>query len=152
MGAVSSTQVAGCIVGYANTVTVENCNYVNTCDAGGEGTPLDIDYMRSQEYVDYLNGLNRDPIWARDVEYINDGFPILVEDNLAVQEHAEHVKIYPNPAQGQFIVEGTGRMRVMNLLGQTVLNRFIEGQTTVELPRGMYFISIGVATQKVVVE
>ena len=297
VGAVSSTQIAGCIIGYANTVTVENCNYVNTCDAGGEGTPLDIDYMRSQEYVDYLNSLNRDQIWVRDVTNINDGFPILTENvssvevtaspteggvvegggtcsfgammtlkatanegytfvnwtlgekvlsseptysfnvaesgnyvahfvlndykvtvetnptdggevtgagtykhgasaTVTVKPKAEYqlsywskdgekvseelsytfivtndcqlvahlsgsdvnewdaspLKVYPNPTQGAFTVEGFGTIVVSNLLGQTVLTREIDGRAIMELPQGVYFVTLGSVTRKIVVE
>lgn len=72
---------------------------------------------------------------------------------LAVDENQESLfTIYPNPAQGRFTVEGTGRMMVTNLFGQTVLVRDIDGQTNVSLPRGMYFVKLGNATRKVLVE
>ena len=72
---------------------------------------------------------------------------------LDVDENQESLfTIYPNPAQGQFTVEGTGRMTITNLLGQTVLAKEIDGQMTLELPPGMYFVKLGNATRKVVVE
>ena len=154
VGSVSSTGLSGCILAYGtNPVSPANNYYINTCTGGDEGEPLSVDYMRSQAFVDQLNSGNRNDVWGMDVYNINDGFPILVEDCLSAGELPQKtIKVYPNPSQGQFTVEGTGRMRVMNLLGQTILDRKIDGQTTVELPKGMYFIRIGNATQKVVVE
>jgi hypothetical protein len=77
-----------------------------------------------------------------------------------VQEHGDandgSLKPYPNPTRDQFTVEGTGRLVVMNVLGQEVLSEIIEGTTTVTLPEGMYFLRLeqenGVKTGKVVVE
>lgn len=68
------------------------------------------------------------------------------------EEVAAGLKIYPNPTQSQFTVEGTGRMTVINLLGQTILTRDVEGQTIVELPKGLYFVKLDGITQKVLVE
>ena len=65
---------------------------------------------------------------------------------------AAGLKIYPNPTQGQFTVEGTGHMTVTNLLGQTIFTRDVEGQTMVELPKGIYFVNLDGITRKVVVE
>lgn len=61
-------------------------------------------------------------------------------------------KIYPNPARGAFIVEGSGTMTVTNILGQTVMTKEIEGKGKVELPQGIYFVTLGRETRKVVVE
>ena len=153
VGTVSSTEDAGCIVAYGNSTTLENIYYINTCSEGGEGTALSGDYMRSQEFVDLLNGRDRDQAWAMDEDNMNDGFPILKDDNLAIADRSELVfTIYPNPAQGRFTVEGAGRMTVSNLLGQVLLIKEIDGQTTVALPRGMYFVRLNGVTQKIVVE
>lgn len=155
VGEVSSTNYLGCLIGYPmGNITVENSYYLNTCNESGYGEPKSEDYMRSQEFVDYLNGRNRDQVWALDEDYINDGFPVLIEANyLEVSEQSETVfNVYPNPAQGRFTVEGTGRMTVSNLLGQVVLVKEIDGQTTVALPQGMYFVKLGNEIRKIVVE
>ena len=68
------------------------------------------------------------------------------------ENEAMAFKVYPNPAKDRFIVEGTGTMTVTNTLGQTILAREIDGKETVELPQGMYFVKLGGATRKVVVE
>ena len=153
VGAISSTGEAGCIMAYGTDITLENNYYINTCDAGGEGTPQDEEVMQSQTLVDLLNGQNEEHVWALDVNHTNDGFPILTTIDLTVPETTEPAfNVYPNPAQGCFTVEGTGRMTVSNLLGQVVLIKEINGQTTVALPRGMYFVRLGNETQKIVVE
>ena len=61
-------------------------------------------------------------------------------------------KVYPNPSNGKFTIEGTGVLTVANTLGQTVLTKEIDGQTTVELPQGMYFVKLNDVTRKIVVE
>lgn len=68
------------------------------------------------------------------------------------ENEATMFKVYPNPAKDRFIVEGSGTMTVTNTLGQTVLTQEIDGKTTIELPQGLYFVKLGGATRKVVVE
>ena len=65
---------------------------------------------------------------------------------------AKDIRVYPNPTDGVVIVEGTGRLTVLNTLGQIVKVLDIDGQTSLELPRGMYFLRINGTTQKVVVK
>ena len=43
-------------------------------------------------------------------------------------------------------------MTVTNILGQTVMAKEIEGKGKVELPQGIYFVTLGRETRKVVVE
>ena len=153
VGTVSSIQDVGCILAFGPNVTLENNYYISTCDAGGEGTPQTEDVMQSQAFVDLLNGQNEEHVWAMDVNHTNGGFPILTTIDLSVPEITEATfNVYPNPAQDRFTVEGTGRMTVSNLLGQVVLVKEIDGQTTVALPRGMYFVKLGNETRKIVVE
>ena len=61
-------------------------------------------------------------------------------------------KVYPNPTRGNATVQGKGQLVVTNVLGQTFLTREIDGQTCVELPRGLYFVTMNGMTQKIVVE
>ena len=88
-----------------------------------------------------------------DENNINNGFPILVENNLVVSELSKPgFKVYPNPSQGHLTVEGNGLLTVFNILGQKVLSGNIDGITSIELPKGMYFMTLGNSTQKVIVE
>lgn len=68
------------------------------------------------------------------------------------EQNGETFEIYPNPAKDRFTVEGSGTMTVMNTLGQTVMTKEIDGKTTIELSQGLYFVKLGGAMRKVVVE
>ena len=64
----------------------------------------------------------------------------------------EMVRVYPNPTNGMITIEGTGHLTVLNTLGQAIKELELDGQTTMELPRGMFFVRINGVTRKVVVE
>ena len=70
--------------------------------------------------------------------------------------NATGLKVWPNPNNGTFTVEGEGRLKVFNLLGQTVIDRDLDGKLTLTLPSGMYLIRLVNGTinetRKVVVE
>ena len=70
--------------------------------------------------------------------------------------NATGLKVWPNPNNGTFTVEGEGRLKVFNLLGQAVIDRDLDGKLTLTLPSGMYLIRLvnGMVneTRKVVVE
>ena len=68
------------------------------------------------------------------------------------ENEATAFRVYPNPAKDRFTIEGTGTLTVTNTLGQTIFTREIDGKETLELPQGMYFVKLGEATRKVVVE
>ena len=68
------------------------------------------------------------------------------------ENHRSTFKIYPNPAKGYIIIEGTGNMTVTNALGQTILTKEIKSKEKLELPHGMYFVTMGGETRKIVVE
>ena len=64
----------------------------------------------------------------------------------------DNFKVYPNPANGVFTVEGTGILRITNVLGQEIMSKEIDGKETVELPRGVYFVQLNGVVRKIVVE
>ena len=68
------------------------------------------------------------------------------------EQNGENFGIYPNPAKDCFTVEGTGVITVTNTLGQTILTQEIDGKATIELPQGIYFVQLGDAVRKIVVE
>jgi subtilisin family serine protease len=68
------------------------------------------------------------------------------------ENHRNTFKVYPNPAKGYIIIEGTGNMTVTNALGQTILTKEIKGKEKLVLPQGMYFVTMGSETRKIVVE
>ncbi len=65
-------------------------------------------------------------------------------------------RVYPNPSNGAVTVEGEGRLKVFNLLGQVVIDLDMDGKLTLTLPSGMYLVRLvnGMVneTRKVVVE
>ena len=61
-------------------------------------------------------------------------------------------QIYPNPAKNYTTITGMGTITVTNILGQVVMAKEIDGQTTVALPRGLYFATMNGTTKKIVVE
>jgi hypothetical protein len=65
---------------------------------------------------------------------------------------AKAFEVWPNPAQGRFMVEGKGKMTIMNALGQILINHEIDGKESIALPQGLYFVKIGNTTQKVIIE
>ncbi len=69
---------------------------------------------------------------------------------------ANALKVWPNPNNGTFTVEGEGRLKVFNLLGQVVIDLDLDGKLTLTLPSGMYLVRLvnGMVneTRKVVVE
>lgn len=62
------------------------------------------------------------------------------------------VSVYPNPNNGTFTVLGNGILRIVDLLGQSVLSERIDGEKTVTLPVGMYFVSVNESIRKVIVD
>ena len=46
--------------------------------------------------------------------------------------------IYPNPNNGTFTVQGTGNLTITNMIGQTIFQQEIDGETTIVLPTGIH--------------
>jgi hypothetical protein len=68
------------------------------------------------------------------------------------ENHRSIFKVYPNPAKGYVIIEGTGTLTITNTLGQTIMTKGIKGKEKVELPQGLYFVTMGSETHKIVME
>ena len=68
------------------------------------------------------------------------------------ENHRSTFKIYPNPANGCVKIEGTGLLVITNALGQAIMTKEIEGKDKIELPQGLYFVTLGGETKKIVVE
>lgn len=77
------------------------------------------------------------------------------EEILSIGEHQnKNFKIYPNPSNGTFTVEGVSNLTIYNTLGQAVATSHNENDThTFSLRSGIYFIKSDEGiVQKVVVE
>ncbi len=83
-----------------------------------------------------------------------DDFGLAVVECPATEESL--LKVYPNPSDGTAIVEGSGKLMVVNTLGQLVLSRDVDGQTSLTLPSGLYFVRLegekGISVNKLVVK
>ena len=78
-------------------------------------------------------------------------FCTLPYDHLC-ENHRSTFKIYPNPAKSCITIEGSGTLTIANVLGQIVLTKEIENKAKVELPQGLYFVTLSGETRKIVVE
>ena len=99
-----------------------------------------------QEIEEHITHQYDDPSLGL-VNYI----PFSTDD--AIEESENTIfEVWPNPTQGRFVVEGKGKMTISNALGQILINHEIDGKESIALPQGLYFVKIGNATRKVVVE
>lgn len=132
----------GGLFGDSNTgYSVENAYYLNTCGGWGPGTNKTAEEMRDPAFVDLLN--YNTEVWGFDVDNINDGYPILEGNTMSTDETtANLMSVYPNPTQGSFIVEGTGLLSIINVLGQKVMEQAIEAETPITLPEGIYLLKL----------
>ena len=69
---------------------------------------------------------------------------------------SEGFRVFPNPARGRVnIVGGSGEYRIANVMGQVLMTGSIQGDTQQvdisQLPSGVYFITVGEVTRKLVV-
>lgn len=64
---------------------------------------------------------------------------------MAISEHPsveEVLLVYPNPSEGITHVKGSGRLTLTNTLGQVMMVRDIEGEMTLTLSAGLYYLRI----------
>lgn len=143
-----------------------------------EGAPISVSYFQICKYdpatgevtvVDQLGANNT--IGSYDVNLFDGGYAVvaamfnegkeyeelafsnLTDFLVGIEENeGQQCRVYPNPAQGRFTVEGTRKLMISNMFGQTILNKEIDGKTTIELPQGLYFVKLGGETRKIVVE
>ena len=106
----------------------------------GQSQPLDF-ALTTVWKTDTQSALDRVAAAVNDVKH-----KFEVENHWAVAEQPMKtenlLKVYPNPSEGTVIVEGTGRLVVVNAVGQQVIALDIDEQTTLNLPAGLYFVRI----------
>ena len=116
----------------------------STCDIMAVGN--DWGTSNSQVIEEHIVHQNDDPSLGL-VTFV----PFIDVDGMN-EVSARGFEVWPNPAQGHFIVEGKGKMTITNALGQILLNCEIDGKESIELPQGLYLVKIGNTTQKVIIE
>lgn len=143
-----------------NTPTGYNLMGYNICEwHENDGSLNVIDYVGASvtSYTCSESQFDQGYIVVQGVEASKDGETRLLSnrslDLVGLGENeAVTFKVYPNPAKDSFIVEGSGTMTITNALGQTIQTREIDGKTIIELPQGLYFVKLGDAMRKVVLE
>ena len=147
VGEITGNHHVGCLIGYAvspENINVENCYYLNVCSGSEFGVAKSAEEMRDNAFVGTLNqGSN---VWGRDLNNVNNGFPILTSTDLSVNENAEkHLAVYPNPSDRIVNIEGIEpvKVQVYNSLGQLVgvlsnINRI----SVEDLSEGIYLLRI----------
>ena len=92
-------------------------------------------------------------LFSEGKDYEDVAFSNLTEEILGVGENVGNlVKVYPNPANDRFTVEGTGIMHITNVLGQEIMAKEIDRKETIALPKGVYFVQLNGTVRKIVVE
>ncbi|MBQ6770956.1 MAG: T9SS type A sorting domain-containing protein [Bacteroidales bacterium] len=81
----------------------------------------------------------------------------LFNSNIAVSQGVEEefaglFSVYPNPSEGCFTVEGTGVLRITDVLGRVIMEKEIIDSEKVALPKGLYFVTLDGKTRKIVVD
>lgn len=141
---------AGGMIGLqdAQTDTIVNSYYLNTCGAEGSGIPKNDDEMRDRTFVDLLN--NETDVWCFDQNNVNHGYPILgFNDTDVAESQSETFGIYPNPAFTTLTVENgnASEISVFNALGQNIKQVTAHGEKTIidvsDMPNGLYLIMLG---------
>ena len=80
-------------------------------------------------------------------------FYVSVNDELlSVSEITDAPKVYPNPSNGQFAIEGKGLATIYNTLGQKVQEVEVNGKQPVNLEKGVYVVKMNDSVMKVVVK
>ena len=132
----------------------------NICEwNANDGTLTAIDYVGASvsSYTCQQSQFDQGYIVIQGVERTKDGETRLLSNRSSEtvgigENESPAFKVYPNPAQGTFTVEGTGQMTITNVLGQTVLAREIDGMESIGLPQGLFFLKLNGTTRKIVVE
>ena len=147
---------------------------INPAEAGdvnGEGTynygdEVTLTVVRNEDWA-FQNWTEDGEVVSEELTYV---FTITCDRDLdanfiyteGIGENGFSAKVYPNPTQGEFIIEGEGlsHVRIVNAFGQTVYSTDLEGdQVRIDLSamgKGIYMMHIdaegGQTVRKVVVE
>lgn len=126
----------------------KSCYCLNTSGATEVGTVMTADEMRTLSFVDTLNG-NNEGVWGPDTNNTNEGFPILIKNNISVVEQTmPQLSVYPNPANNLVLVQGAPMKRIIvfDLSGRKVfekdVNSTAESISVDGWPEAMYVLMV----------
>ena len=144
-----------------NTPTGYDLMGYNICEwnpNGKDGELTVIDYVGASvtSYTCFESQFNNGNIVVQGVEegksesrlLSNRSWETVGIDEIEISRFA----IYPNPSNGMITIRGTGILTISNMIGQTIFQQEIDGESFVELPAGVYVAKLGNSVQKVVVE
>lgn len=119
--------------------------------------PASANSLLLQEHPDkYYQGavakMNRKSRDYEIISYSNKVENPLPDVNNVNEQESPTLPIYPNPSHGSFTVKGEGILTIVNMLGQTIFQKEIDGESLIQLPAGIYVAKLGNYIQKVVVE
>ena len=103
-----------------------------------------------------LADLNGDGTFEMIVGNFSGGLELL-NGNITVNQGVEDIlesnfRVFPNPSKGCVAIEGTGKLCVTNLLGQTLVTKEIQDHYALSLPTGLWIVRLNHEVKKVVVE
>ena len=129
-------------------VTVEGCEY-NVNGSEWQSSPIFEGLMPSTSYTftqrkketrsHYASPVSPAAVFATMPDQVGENREITFD-------------VFPNPAKGYITIEGIGILNITNVLGQTILTKEIKGKEKMVLPQGLYFVTMGHETRKIVVE
>ena len=119
--------------------------------------------MRSQAFVDLLNSGNETNVWARDMDYTNDGFPIIGNSPFSLNENfftnTDLVIVFPNPTTEYInIVGDVASYEMYDVVGKCICRDTRSCVSTIsvsDLQSGIYIMKFvmrngSVVTKKIV--
>ena len=148
------------------TVDPEEAASISGAGTYQYGETVTLTLARNEDWA-FQNWTENDQVVSEEVTYT-----FIATENRNLVAHFMHTegmgensistKVYPNPTQGEIILEGEGlnHVRIVNAYGQTVYNAKVEGnQVRIDLSnmaKGIYMMHIeaeaGQAVRKIVVE
>lgn len=80
-------------------------------------------------------------------------FNVSIDDELlSVSEINQTLKLFPNPSNGQFTIEGDGHAVIFNTFGQKVKEVEVNGKQELNLEKGIYLVRLNESAMKIVVK
>ena len=109
------------------------------------GFPQVTEFSYLSGHVVHLKGDAEHGINQTQENYIKDFLSDCSIVNGLIDEQTTNFKIYPNPSSGIYQTQGTGKITVLNSLGELILTQNISGNSTINLSlhaNGIYTLQL----------